>query len=319
MPWPIKSTAGYFIRPDMDMIDLFIGAEGTLGVITQLEIRLLRSPQFVCGVTTFMPDEEKALDLVRALRGEKVLKDKPPFIYRPTAIEFFNHNALMLLKEAQKTLPAFAQIQPLGGFDHTAVYTEFSGGTEEELWTVLQSLGQLISDLGGDPEHTWVANNPRDMEKLHFFRHSCPECVNLQIDVRRKKDSRITKLGTDMAVPDTHLKEVMALYNRDIQKSGLEAVIFGHIGNNHLHVNIIPRDMDDYDLGKRLYKEWAREIVQMGGTVSAEHGVGKLKVPFLQQMYDTAQFAQMRALKKLFDPNGLFNRNNIFAYEDSGL
>ncbi|WZL71862.1 FAD-binding oxidoreductase [Clostridiaceae bacterium 35-E11] len=309
-----KNTAGYYIKQDMDMIDLFIGAEGTLGIITSVEVKLTRAYSYKWGITTFMPDEDKALDLVRMLRGEQVIDHVKRYSFKPSAIEFFNHNALKLLRAQQKQNPAFSQIQEIKSSYHTAVYTEMESNHEEEIWEAVKELGKIIEILGGNEEDTWVAKKSTDMAKLHFFRHATPECVNMQIDEIRKTDTRLTKLGTDMSVPDNCLKKVMKMYNEGLEENHLNAVIFGHIGNNHLHVNIIPRDIEDYERGKKLYKKWAKAIVEMGGTVSAEHAVGKLKIPFLKEMYSEKEFDQFREIKKLFDPKQLLNRGNIFEF-----
>jgi D-lactate dehydrogenase (cytochrome) len=315
MPDVRKNTSGYFNKPNMDMIDLFIGSDGTLGIISEIEIELCKKQAANWGVTVFMPDEDKALDLVRAVRGEKVLADIEPLILKPSAIEFFSHNALNMLKVQQKTNPAFASIQEIKEGYHTAVYIEIEGDCDEEIWNGIHILGTCIEKLGGDEDATWVANNPTSLEKLHSFRHACPECVNMQIDAAKKTDSRITKLGTDMSVPDDKLKQVMKMYNEDIKKNNLHAVIFGHVGNNHLHVNTIPRNMEEYKKGKELYLTWAEKIAAMGGAVSAEHGVGKLKVPFLEKMYSPEELDEMRSIKKLFDPRQLLNRGAVFPYE----
>jgi D-lactate dehydrogenase (cytochrome) len=113
-------------------------------------------------------------------------------------------------------------------------------------------------------------------------------------------------------VPDAALDDVMALYHHGLDGSGLQHVMFGHIGNNHLHVNIIPDTMEEYQRGKNLYLQWASAVVKMGGTVSAEHGVGKLKTALLREMYGDAGISQMRALKALFDPDNLLDRGNLF-------
>ncbi len=315
MPNVKKNTSGYYNNPNMDMLDLFIGSDGTLGIISEIEIELNRTQQSEWGVTVFMPDEDKCLDLVRALRGEKIFDHMAPMRLKPSAIEFFSHKALEMLRHQQKTNPAFSSIQEIKESYHTAVYTEIEGDSDEEIWGGIEELGDVISMLGGDEDATWVANNPTSLEKLHSFRHACPECVNMQIDEVKKTDSGITKLGTDMSVPDEKLKEVMKMYNDDIEKNNLHAVIFGHVGNNHLHVNIIPRNMDEYKKGKDLFLLWAEKVAAMGGAVSAEHGVGKLKVPFLQKMYSEEEINEMRKLKELFDPNQLFNRGTIFPYE----
>ena len=104
----------------------------------------------------------------------------------------------------------------------------------------------------------------------------------------------------------------MALYREGLERLGLENVIFGHIGDNHLHVNIIPRTAEEYEKGRNLYQEWACKVVKVGGTVSAEHGIGKLKREMLEEMYGPKAIEEMRELKRCFDPLGLLNRGNLF-------
>ena len=132
------------------------------------------------------------------------------------------------------------------------------------------------------------------------------------IDQRRRKDPDITKLGTDMAVPDDRLEEVMQMYRADLTEEGFDSVMFGHIGDNHIHVNILPRTMEEYDRGKELYKKWAGKVLDAGGTVSAEHGIGKLKVNFLKMMYGQEGINGMKIVRKAFDPDGIMNVGNLF-------
>ncbi|MCI1968827.1 FAD-binding oxidoreductase, partial [Clostridium luticellarii] len=139
-----------------------------------------------------------------------------------------------------------------------------------------------------------------------------PECVNLIISERKKKNPHITKLGTDMAVPDSQLNEIVDYYNDFISRSGLQAVMFGHIGNNHIHVNILPRNDDDYNKGKSMYLKWSDHVVRLGGTISAEHGVGKLKTSMLFEMYGKDNIEKMKQIKKIFDPDFILNSGNIF-------
>jgi len=105
---------------------------------------------------------------------------------------------------------------------------------------------------------------------------------------------------------------VLAMYRQGIRENGLESVIFGHIGNNHVHVNILPNGPEDYAKGKSLYLSWAERIVKLGGSVSAEHGIGKLKVPFLELMYGPNGIAEMREVKRLFDPEMMLNPGDLF-------
>ena len=119
-----------------------------------------------------------------------------------------------------------------------------------------------------------------------------------------------------MAVPNEKLEETIVMYNRDLSEMNLEYIKFGHIGDNHVHVNIIPKNTDEYERGKSLYKEWAKRIASIGGTVSAEHGIGKLKRELLQVMYGPEGIEEMKKLKKIFDPLLVLNRGNEFSLED---
>ena len=117
-----------------------------------------------------------------------------------------------------------------------------------------------------------------------------------------------------MSVPDDRLDEVFALYRGDLAREGFNTSLFGHIGNNHLHCNIIPRSEEEYLRGKELYTRWAEEVVRMGGSVSAEHGIGKLKTWLLRKLYTEDELAAMFEIKRLFDPQLRLNKGNIFGY-----
>jgi len=279
----VKNAAGYFLKPDMDLVDLFIGAEGTLGVVTGITLRLLPKPERITGLIAFFASEEEALGFVRFLR-------KAGSTIPPIAIEFFDVQSLELLRQTQSDLP---ELKP--GF-HTAIYFEYEGDPPE---TVVEKVDEAID--------CWVAEGARDLEMLRQFRHAVPEAVNQLIAERG-----MTKLGTDMAVPDGQLENVMRIYRDGLAEAGLEHVVFGHIGNNHLHVNILPRNEAEQERGKALYLDWAKQVVAMGGTISAEHGIGKIKTEFLKLMYGDEGIREMRMLKQRFDPRGLLNVGNLF-------
>lgn len=302
----VKSAAGYYADDNMDLVDLFIGSEGTLGVLTEAELMLIPQPEFRWGVMAFLPSDEIAVSFVHRVRREEI---------SPAAIEFFDRRALDLLREKRKVYAVLADIPDIPAAFRSAVYVEFHGEDEEALVEAVSRLTEVMVECGGAEDATWTAMTDREMDRLHAVRHAVPEAVNLLIDERRKSDPGITKLGTDMAVPDHALEKVMRLYRDGLAAAGLEHVMFGHIGNNHVHVNILPRSLAEYEQGRSLYLDWAREIIRMGGTVSAEHGIGKLKVAFLREMYGEAGIEQMRAVKRLFDPDFRLNRGNLFAQE----
>ncbi len=310
-----KNASGYYAEDDMDLIDLFIGGDGTLGAITELEIRLVPLPSAVWGAALFFDQEEKALRCVRLLRGEG--EQGRALNLRPAAVEFFNGDALRILRRQRQAGGVFAQIRPIPEQYETAIYAELHSETEEDAVARLLGLGRAMELAGGREQDSWVARSQAELDQMMFFRHAVPESVNMLIDRRKQKDPTITKLGTDMSAPDWALEEIKAVYRRDLEEQRLESAVWGHIGNNHLHVNILPRDAEDYRKGQALYGRWAQAVAQMGGAVSAEHGVGKLKAGFLRTMYGDQAVRQMRRLKKAFDPQFLLNRGNLFEPEEN--
>jgi D-lactate dehydrogenase (cytochrome) len=304
-PPAVKNAAGYHAAPEMDLIDLFIGCEGTLGVIVEIELTLLPRPAVTWGVVCFLPDEARALDLVEWARGDA--REAPE---RPAAVEYFDHGVLDLLRAARDNGAHLPWLNPAW---RQAVYIEYTAPDEPSLAARSRALAQWLAAAGCSAEDTWAATDEGGLRRLKEFRHAAPEHVNLRIGERQRQHPGLTKLGTDLSVPDERLRDVMRMYRQDLARLGLEHVVFGHIGDNHVHVNILPRDMQEYAQGKALYEGWARQVVAWGGSVSAEHGIGKLKVNLLRVMYGSEGIDQMRALKRVFDPDGRLNAGNLFA------
>lgn len=299
-----KNASGYYIADDMDAVDLFIGSDGTLGVITSIELTLLPMPATIWGVTCFFAEESQAIRFVQKVREE---------IKTLSSLEYFDGRALNLLRKQKAESTAFAQLPFIDPAYGCAVYTEVHCDNEEQATAGLFAIGDAMKACGGSEDNTWVARNASERDILYFFRHATPESVNMTIDKRKKIDPVITKLGSDMSVPDKYLADVVAMYEKDLAAGGFDYVKFGHIGNNHLHVNILPRNGEEYKNGKELFRKWAAEVTKMGGAVSAEHGVGKLKADFLMVMYGPEHIKEMAELKAAFDPKGLFGTGNLFT------
>lgn len=304
-----KNASGYFVEDNMDAIDLFIGSDGTLGIITEIEVCLLPLPQIIWGVSCFFERELEGIRFVISVRNQ---------LENITAIEFFDKDALYILRNQKEENPVFAKLHSVDKKMNTAIYLEMDCGDEAEAQELLKNIGKLMDISGGSQNNTWVARNDADRNSLLFFRHAVPESVNMLIDKRKKANPMITKLGTDMSVPNSKLVHIMNMYHTMLGERGLQSAIWGHIGNNHVHVNILPRDEEDYKTGKALYKKWAEEVTRLGGAVSAEHGVGKLKAEFLIVMYGQKHIDEMAALKSVFDSKGLLGTGNMFAPRKGG-
>ena len=300
-----KSTAGLFAAPQMDLIDLFIGSEGVLGIVTQVEVALLKKEDKV-SIIQFLDSDEQAVNLAEALRSEKNLQ--------LDFLEFYSGNALHLLRELQKVEPSTVGMPMIPEDAKSAIFIEMSFSLHDDKldYSVLQ---EVIASCGADLARSWAGYESREIDRFKVFRHMVPETINSILSERKKQYPGIHKLGTDMAVPDGHLQEMWSLYKSQCEQMGLEWVAFGHIGNNHIHVNILPRNMDELAKGMQLYALFAKKTVELGGAVSAEHGIGKIKSHFLSLMYTPAQILQMRRVKEALDPRGLLNPNDIFPVE----
>lgn len=301
-----KNASGYFIAPNMDLIDLLIGSDGTLAVVTAIELALSPLPAVIWGATCFFPAEEQAA------RFTELVRERMRTI---AALEYFDARAMDILHEQRKAGGVFARLPDPGGMGAAAIYAELHCQDQDQALSGLRGLAALSAEAGGDPERSWVARTDVDRETLTFFRHAVPESVNSLIDQRRRTSPGITKLGSDMSVPNGRLLDVMELYRSTLAAEGFEYATWGHIGDNHLHVNILPRDMAEHARGKALFLRWAQEVTRMGGAVSAEHGVGKLKAPFLTVMAGEQAVEGMRRLKRAFDPLWQLGRGNLFSEE----
>ena len=298
-----KNTAGFYAKPDMDLLDLFIGTEGILGVITEVDLWIIKKPVGLPNVM-FFTAEEDSLSFVEKLRDDPDLDVE--------YMEYFDENSFELLKSKQKTSPALANLSTIPSDAKTAIFFEIPY-TDETLEDIIVKLDEIAMECNSSIDSCWSAFDDVEKESFKAMRHAVPETVNGIIAKRKNEYPGIHKLGTDMSVEHQHFREMMKLYHDTMHENNLEYAMWGHIGDSHVHLNILPRNMEELELGKRLYKKFAEKAVEFGGSVSAEHGIGKIKKEYLIVMYGEDGVNQMRAVKQALDPHALFNRENMFS------
>ncbi|MCX5749963.1 MAG: FAD-binding oxidoreductase [Candidatus Saganbacteria bacterium] len=284
----IKNAAGYYSRKNMDLIDLFIGSEGTLGVIAEAELSLLKKEGFVFACFSFFNRLNDALNFVAEAKKCDAL-----------AIEFFDARALDLLRTKYLNMPKAA----------ACVFFEEEITTEKEK-DYLERWGNLLEKHNVSLDDVWTSETPEKAQEFKDMRHSVPELVN---EIVKKRG--FPKLGTDIAVPDRAFAEMFGLYEKTLLSSNIDSLIFGHIGDNHLHVNMLPKDSDEAEKVKDIYISFVRRAISLGGTVSAEHGIGKIKHRFLKEMYGDRGILEMTRVKKSLDPDLILGLGNIFPKE----
>jgi FAD/FMN-containing dehydrogenase len=280
-----KNTAGFPLRPEMDTLDLFIGSEGTLGVITEATLRLLPLPEEILAGVIFFASDEDALYAVEEWRPVKRLR----------MLEYFDAGSLELLRSRYAEIPANARAALL-------VEQELGQADEVDEWEARLERARALT------EQSWFASGDNDRERFRRFRHALPELVN---DTVRKRG--LLKMGTDFAVPFRRNRDMMRIYRERLEREFRDQyVIFGHIGDAHVHVNLLPRSGEESERARQLIAELAAKAVELGGTVSAEHGLGKRKAHLLEIQYRPEEIESMRAVKRRFDPQGLLGRGTLF-------
>ncbi len=296
-----KNAAGLFAKPDMDLIDLFIGSEGILGVITVIELGLVSLAENIMTVMAFFPSEADAVNFVYEVRAD----DSP---VKMDFLEYFGPNALKMIRG--KAASTGITVPALTDATQAIVFFEFEY-TEENMEELIMSLEMILNSHNSSSESSWAGMDRTELEKMKTVRHFVPETVNGLIAQRKAQYHEVHKIGTDMAVPDDALRDYLKFYREHLEAQEMEYVIFGHIGDNHLHVNMIPRNNEEVKQGMDNYMMFAKKAVELGGTVAAEHGIGKLKRSFLQVMYGEEGISQMQSVKKALDHKGLLNQGNM--------
>ncbi|MEZ4469248.1 MAG: FAD-binding oxidoreductase [bacterium] len=318
-PHGLKDSLGYTVDPERpDVLDLFVGSEGTLGYIHDVTLRLLPRREIFAALV-FWDALEPALAFVEQLQTA------PPAGLRPMSVEWFDRASLGLA----------AARHPRLGVPGSAVAALFveqrhdKGEGDDVAGAWYEAL--LAAGAPDDDRALRIASNKRDLEAFRDFRHAVPESINA---LARSRGLR--KLGTDLAWPAGSLHAMVAYYEAavaDVHQAlgadgvaaftarhghppaaALESATFGHIGNNHLHLNLLPRDAAEAAAGKALYQAMSLHCAALGGAISGEHGIGKSKREVLAQVLPPARLAGMRALKAALDPRGILGRGNLFSW-----
>jgi D-lactate dehydrogenase (cytochrome) len=301
----LKSAAGYLCQKNMDLIDLFIGSEGTLGVITLIEIALTAAPKQSAMFLAFFPSETKAVGFAGRIRSSKTA-DAHLTVY---SLEYLDSNSLRLLRRMKQEGKLKLGVTLPDSEFGAAILGEFA---YEDLTDAIQFLNPPLQEFGSTLDKTISATDAKGKEQLRDMRHAVPEAINEIVAQRKTQVPGMHKLGTDTAVPDGKLELMLASYSRMLKMSGLEHYVIGHVAENHLHVNLLPTSAEELSKGEELIQELAMEAVKLGGTVSAEHGIGKMKKPLLQIMFSGNEINQMLETKRALDPNLILGRGNIF-------
>ncbi len=321
LPQVPKRSAGYHAAPDLDLVDLFVGSEGTLGVVTSVTLDVLPRRPAVCVVLIALDGEAHATALAARLRdvSADTRRRADPAGLDVAAIEYLDRRSLELARAAEAGRGAAVSVPDAAGAVLLLQIELPPGATAGEVHeqiglaaSAAPPAGPIVAlcrllDAEGLLDRTELAapGETARAADLLAFREAVPEAVNRRVAVaKRTVDGTIEKTAADMIVPFPKLSDCLRLFRTAFESRGLDHAVWGHLSDANLHPNVIPRSADDVRAGKEAIMACGREVIRLGGCPLAEHGVGRnpVKQALLRLLHGDAGIGQMRAVKRALDP-----------------
>jgi D-lactate dehydrogenase (cytochrome) len=334
LPKVPKVSAGYFAQARMDLVDLFIGSEGTLGVVTDVTLRVVPEKPAFCLALVPFSERHDALVFVRGMRraAYETRQAKHPAGIDISAIEYMDARCLSLLREDRidrlhgVTVRASASVALLfrlelppsigsvQAFDEIGRSRD-TGAPDTPLVRFCRAL-----DAAGvlDEVEIAVPGDRARADQLIAVREAVPAAVNQRVGrAKQAIDPRIEKTAGDIIVPFDAVEEVLARCDEAFRRRGLDGAVWGHISDGNFHPNIIPRTLADVGAGKDAILELGRDAIRLGGSPLAEHGVGRnaVKQQLMVELYGTRGIDEMRRVKRALDPQWKLAPGVLFPRE----
>lgn len=275
----IKDVAGY------DITKLFVGSEGTLGLITSAVLKLIPKPKARGTALILFKNLEDVGRVVTRIMTSGVF---------PSALEFMDRDAIRAVEE----------FKPVGlPKDVSALLLVEVDGSPQSVKEDIKAVEELAKAMGLEVK---VAEDEESAEKLWTARKSLgPALGNL----------RTGKINEDVVVPRVYLSEAIRDYRKVAEKYGLLMVIFGHIGDGNLHVNLLydKKNKEEEERAERAVDEIFEITLRYNGSITGEHGVGLTKRKFLEYQFGPVGMEILRGIKRVFDPKNLFNPGKVIT------
>jgi len=272
----IKDVAGYNIA------GILTASEGTLAIITEITLKLIPKPKYKKTYMGIFPDVTSAMNAVfKSLAAGA----------NPVAMEFLDKLVIQALREKLNVdLPSDAGAILVGDVD---------GSLEDEITFQLETLEKSFLENGA--KSFVIAKNEEESKKLWFARKNASPAVTI---------FGTKKLNEDISVPRSKLPVALEEIYKIGDKYGMQVPCFGHSGDGNIHVNVMVKDKNDpkqMEDGHKAIEEIFQLVVDMGGTLSGEHGIGTSKAPYMSIAFNDAEMNLFKSIKKAFDPNNILN------------
>lgn len=278
----VKNVTGY------NLIQLIVGSEGTLAVVTKIILRLLPLPKVRVDLLVPYDDFQAAADTVSDIIAARIL---------PATIEFMEQDSILAAERLlQKTVP----------YDDAAAHLliQLDGNRQEAVDADMEAVGEIC--LAHGARDVLVAKDTRTRDRLWEARRAIVDAL--------KHESPINHME-DVVVPRAEIPALLRGIKEIARRHGIRIVCFGHAGDGNVHVNALKDAMPEEEweaLVPVLSEEIYRLTLSLGGTITGEHGVGATRRRYLPMALDPAQIALMRGIKAVFDPHNILNPGKIF-------
>jgi len=275
----MKGVAGY------DLTRLIVGSEGTLAVITSVTVRLIPKPASKRTMTAFFRDIRGAAGTVSSIIREKII---------PATLEFMDRQCIEAVRDEMGIdIP----------FDAEAMLLIETDGDEDAVDREAKKLKDICLRSGA--VRLTIASDREEIDRLWEARRGVSPAL---------KTLRPGKISEDIVVPRSRLVDLVTFLNETSKKYFLPIASFGHAGDGNIHVNILldPEDQEEAGKAGMVVKELFEKVIELGGTITGEHGVGITKAPYMKMEFSRPSLELMARLKAAFDPKGILNPGKIF-------
>lgn len=272
-----KGVTGY------DVASLLVGSEGTLAVVGDVTLRLVPKPDSVMTLLVLFDDVLRSGRCVESIIGAGLI---------PRCIELLDRGTLQAMRDAGNPLDPGAGAMLLMDVD----------GPEQIVEQQAERIGNICDE--GGALSVLVAQDASQRDRLWAARREMSPAV-------RRMAKR--KLSEDVVVPRQKVADLLSRVDRVTAELGVRSVTYGHAGDGNLHVNYLWDDEDEVPAVERAIEQLFRDVVELGGTLSGEHGIGLMKAPYLHYEQSTRLIELQKQIKRVFDPKGLLNPGKIFT------
>ena len=281
----IKDVAGY------NLTQLFVGSEGTLGIITKATLKLLPVVKENVLMLMSFTSVEDAGKAVNTILNTGII---------PSSLEFMERNALIISKEHIN-----AEFPPVSEKTQAHLIVELDGNDYEKLLEERELLKKAVENAD-NPEFILFANSEEEKEQIWTLRRNTGTAVGDK-DVYKEQD---------ISIPRANIPKAVNYINNWCQKYGYTAACYGHAGDGNIHANILRSGVSD-DIWNNKLKLHLKELFDyicnaLNGSVTGEHGIGFVQREYLPVMIDQTTLNIMKSIKNLLDPNNIINPGKIF-------